>query len=54
MPLTFISIGKWRWETSDATSAVSFRIYKNDEVECTSLGERTVEPGAQLDLSASF
>jgi len=54
IPLSFVSIGKWRWETNDATSAVKFKIYKNDETECTGLGERSVEPGAQLDLTASF
>ena len=54
LPLSFVSIGKWRWETSDATSTVRFKLYKNDEVECTALGERSVEPGAQQELSASF
>jgi hypothetical protein len=54
VPLTFVSIGKWRWETNDATSTVRFRLYKNDQVECTALGERSVEPGAQQELSAAF
>lgn len=54
VPLTFVSIGKWRWETNDATQPVRFRLYKNDEIECAALGERLVEPGAQQDLSASF
>jgi hypothetical protein len=54
VPLSFVSIGKWRWETNDATAPVKFKLYKNDEVECTALGERSVEPGAQQDLSASF
>jgi uncharacterized protein YoxC len=54
VPLTFVSIGKWRWDTNDASEAVRFRLYKNDEIECTALGERTVEPGAQQDLTASF
>ncbi len=54
VPLTFVSIGKWRWETNDASKAVAFRLYKNDEVECTALGKRSVEPGAQLELTASF
>jgi hypothetical protein len=54
VPLTFVSIGKWRWETNDAAGAVRFKLYKNDEVECTALGTRTVEPGAQQDLTASF
>ncbi len=52
--LTFVSIGKWRWETNEATGPVRFRIYKNDELECTALGERSVEPGAQADFTASF
>jgi hypothetical protein len=54
VPLTFVSIGKWRWETSDAAAPVRFKLYKNDEVECASLGERSVAPGAQQDLTASF
>jgi len=54
VPLTFVSIGKWRWETNDASQAVRFKLYKNDELECTALGERSVEPGAQQELSASF
>jgi uncharacterized protein YoxC len=54
VPLTFVSIGKWRWDTNDAATAVAFKLYKNDEVECTALGERSVEPGAQQELTASF
>jgi uncharacterized protein YoxC len=54
VPLTFVSIGRWRWDTSDATATVRFRLFKNDEAECTALGERSVEPGAQLELTASF
>jgi hypothetical protein len=54
VPLAFVSIGKWRWETNDAAQAVRFKLYKNDEVECTALGERSVAPGAQVDLTASF
>jgi hypothetical protein len=54
VPLAFVSIGKWRWETSDASLPVRFKLYKNDEVECTALGERSVGPGAQVDLTASF
>jgi hypothetical protein len=54
VPLSFVSIGKWRWETNDATAPVRFKLYKNDEIECTALGERSVAPGAQQDLSASF
>ena len=54
VPLTFVSIGKWRWETNDATAPVKFKLYKNDEIECTALGERSVEPGAQQHLTAAF
>ncbi|HEY4988429.1 MAG TPA: hypothetical protein VII09_01405, partial [Opitutaceae bacterium] len=54
VPLAFVSIGKWRWDTNDATETVRFKLYKNDEMECTALGECTVEPGAQQELSASF
>jgi hypothetical protein len=54
VPLVFVSIGKWRWETNDAALPVRFKLYKNDEVECTALGERSVGPGAQMDLTASF
>jgi uncharacterized protein YoxC len=53
-PLSFVSIGKWRWETNDATAPVRFKLYKNDETECAGLGERTVAPGAQQELTASF
>jgi uncharacterized protein YoxC len=54
VPLTFVSIGKWRWETNDASAPVRFKLYKNDETECSALGERSVAPGAQQELTASF
>jgi hypothetical protein len=54
VPLTFVSIGKWRWETNEAAAAVKFKLYKNDEIECTALGECAVEPGAQQQLTAAF
>jgi hypothetical protein len=54
MPLQFVSIGKWRWETAEATSPVRFKLYKNDEIECAALGERTVEPGRQQEITATF
>ncbi len=54
VPLAFVSIGKWRWETSEAAAPVRFKLYKNDEIECTALGERSVDPGAQQNLTASF
>jgi hypothetical protein len=54
VPLTFVSIGKWRWETNDATKTTAFRLFKNDTVECTALGEQRIEPGAQGEFTASF
>lgn len=54
LPLQFVSIGKWRWETSDATAPVQFKLYKNDDSECASLGTQTLDPGQQEEVTASF
>jgi len=53
-PLQFVSIGKWRWESMDVTAPVKLRLYKNDQDECTSLGELTLKPGQQREVNASF
>src|SRR5262249_55811087 len=29
VPLQFVSIGKWRWETADATATIKFKLFKN-------------------------
>jgi len=54
VPLQFVSIGKWRWETADATAPVKFKLYKNDEFECTALGNQSLEPGHQQEITATF
>jgi hypothetical protein len=54
VPLQFVSIGKWRWETAEASAPVTFRLYKNDETECTSLGRQSLAPGRQQELRATF
>jgi hypothetical protein len=54
VPLQFVSIGKWRWEAADAAAPVRFKLYKNDELECTALGERSLEAGRQQDVTAAF
>jgi hypothetical protein len=54
VPLQFVSIGKWRWETNDATAPIRFRILKNDTTECPGLGEQSLEPGYQAEFSANF
>mgnify|MGYP002780879841 CR=1 FL=1 len=54
VPLQFVSIGKWRWETADATEPLTVKLYKNDEQECTALGTINLDPGHQQEVRASF
>jgi hypothetical protein len=54
VPLQFVSIGKWRWENSEASSPVRFKLYKNDEIECAALGAQELQPGHQLEVTAAF
>ncbi len=54
VPLQFVSIGKWRWETADATAPVKFKLYKNDEFECTALGSQSLNPEHQQEVTATF
>jgi hypothetical protein len=54
VPLQFVSIGKWLWQTADATAPFAAKLYKNDQVECTGLGEITLEPGSLNEVNASF
>jgi hypothetical protein len=54
VPLQFVSIGKWRWETADATVPVHAKLYKNDEIVCATLGKFTLDPGQQAEVTAAF
>jgi hypothetical protein len=54
VPLQFISIGKWRWESAELLFPAKVRLYKNDQTECTALGEFALEPGYHHEVSASF
>jgi hypothetical protein len=54
IPLQFISIGKWRWESPDADAPINFKLYKNDEIECAALGRQTLRPGHQHEVPANF
>jgi len=54
VPLQFVSIGKWRWESAEATAAVTLKLYKNDEFECTTVGAVELQPGHQQEVTASF
>ncbi len=54
VPLQFVSIGKWRWESADSTAPVELRVFKNDQIECPSLGSITLAPGQQGEVTAAF
>lgn len=54
VPLQFVSIGKWRWETNDATGPVKFKLFKNDDLECAALGSQSLDPGQQQEVTAAF
>jgi hypothetical protein len=54
VPLQFISIGKWRWETAEATAPLHLKLFKNDEHECSALGTVMLRPGHQQEVRASF
>ncbi len=54
VPLQFVSIGKWRWETNDASAPIRFKLLKNDDQECTNLGEQVLEPGHLQEMTAGF
>lgn len=54
VPLQFVSIGKWRWETTEAAAPIAFKLYKNDSTECTSLGEQSITPGHLTEVTAAF
>ena len=53
VPLQFVSIGRWRWETDKATEPVVCRIYKNDRLEAPT-GPLTLAPGTEQEVSAQF
>jgi hypothetical protein len=54
VPLQFVSIGKWRWETAEAVAPIAFKLYKNDSTECTALGEQSITPGHLTEVTAAF
>ncbi len=54
IPLQFVSIGKWRWENPELLFPAKVRLYKNDQIECTALGEITLEPGHHHEVTAQF
>jgi hypothetical protein len=54
VPLQFVSIGKWRWESPELLFPATVRLYKNDQIECIALGEFTLEPGHHHEVNATF
>jgi hypothetical protein len=55
VPLQFVSIGKWRWETAEATRPIRFKLLKNDRDECAApAAPPPLEPGRQQELTATF
>ncbi|MBC8011275.1 MAG: hypothetical protein H7067_14405, partial [Burkholderiales bacterium] len=52
--LTFVSIGKWRWESAELLFPAKVKLYKNDQTECTALGEIALEPGHHHEVNATF
>lgn len=54
IPLQFVSIGKWRWETAETAAPVRLKLYKNDDVECPGLGTVVLDPGYQQEVTAKF
>ncbi|HTX67481.1 MAG TPA: hypothetical protein VMD31_17055 [Opitutaceae bacterium] len=53
VPLQFVSIGRWRWETGDATAPVSCKVLKNDKLEAPG-GAITLAPGTEQEITTSF
>jgi hypothetical protein len=53
IPMEFVSIGKWSWETSKAAQPISVQIFKNDDVAAQ--GETiTLPPGHHIEASPVF
>lgn len=53
-PLQSVSPGKWRWESLEVEASFRFKLYKNDQIECCSLGEQPIEAGQQAEVIANF
>jgi hypothetical protein len=53
-PLQFISIGKWRWQSTALTKPIQVTLWKNDEIRCEALGEIEVLPGTSSEVTATF
>ena len=53
IPMEFVSIGKWSWETADAIDPVTIQLFKNDDLAAQ--GEPiTVPPGHHVEATPVF
>jgi len=53
VPMEFISIGKWAWQTADATAPVKVQLYKNDEIKAQG-DEIELPPGHHVETTPLF
>ena len=51
--MEFVSIGKWLWQTSEATAPVTLQIFKNDEVKAIG-DDITIDPGHHVEVTPVF
>lgn len=54
VPMQFISIGKWRWETEEADASVTVSFWKNDSEPASNLAEVTIDPSHQQEVKLTF
>lgn len=52
-PMEFVSIGKWLWQTSEATAPVTLQIFKNDDVKAVG-DDITIDPGHHVEVTPVF
>ncbi|HLP08732.1 MAG TPA: hypothetical protein VK178_11245 [Opitutaceae bacterium] len=53
VPMEFVSIGKWSWETSDAIDPLKIQLFKNDDLAAQ--GEAiTLPPGHHIEATPVF
>lgn len=53
VPLKFVSIGRWRWETADASAPLTCKVYLNDRTESPG-GTIILSPGAEQEVNVPF
>jgi hypothetical protein len=51
--MEFVSIGKWLWQTSEATTPVTLQVFKNDEVKAMG-DDITIDPGHHVEVTPVF